>query len=157
MVRNLDTGEEKELCQVWGLGFALSPDGEQLAFNSQNVLQVMPAEGGEPRELLRLSHSESFPFWIGPTWMPNGRHIIVGRANCLDPDNSEDDTSQLYEMWRIPVYGGESQKLDFSMKAPHRFSVHPDGRQIAFTQSWNQTTSGIWAMKNFLPEIKAPR
>jgi Tol biopolymer transport system component len=157
MVRDLDTGEEKELCHVWGIGFALSPNGEQVALCSRNVLQVMLAGGGKPRELLKLSPSECFSCWMGPAWMPDGRHIIFGRVKSLDPDDPEAATNQGVELWRIPIDGGESQKLGLSMAGGHRFSVHPDGRQIAFTQSEDHPRSGIWAMENFLPETRAIR
>ena len=156
MVRDLKTGKEKELSRD-ASAFALSPDGQQLAFHSDKVLQVMPAAGGEPREVLRLPPSEHFPGWFGPAWTPDGRHIIVRKGESLYPDDPEAGARQLYEVCRVPIEGGEPQKLGFAMKPFHKLSIHPDGRRIAFTQPGARREAEVWAMENFLPVPVAAR
>ena len=150
VVRDLKTGKEKELSRD-ASAFALSPDGQQLAFHSDKVLQVMPAAGGKPREVLRGTASEWFPGGVGPAWTPDGHHIIVRKGESLYPDDPEASERQLYEVWRVPVEGGEPEKLGLAMKPFHELSIHPDGRQIAFTQPGARRGSEVWAMENFLP------
>jgi Tol biopolymer transport system component len=157
VVHNLETGEEKELSREDCLSLALSPDSQQLAFCSFHVLHLMPTMGGEPRQLLRLPPSERFPYGIGPAWTPDGRYIIVAKGRNLYQDDPEADTRQLFELWRIPVEGGEVQKLGFAMKEAHELSIHPDGRQIAFTRPGALRLFEVWAMENFLPKIKATK
>jgi hypothetical protein len=40
---------------------------------------------------------------------------------------------------------------------PQGLSVHPDGRQIAFTAGKPLLGDPIWVLENFLPEVKAVR
>ncbi|MCX6376441.1 MAG: hypothetical protein NTU88_10495, partial [Armatimonadetes bacterium] len=53
------------------------------------------------------------------------------------------------ELWSVSVQGGEPRKLDLTAENMRDLSVHPDGRQIAFTAG--QTKSEVWVMENFLP------
>jgi len=159
VARDLETGEEKELLsgdKYVPIAFAISPDGQQLAFSDTQVLQVMPSGGGEPREVLRLQPSETFAFATRPVWTPDGRHILFGKGK-LYPDDPETEANQSFELWRIPVEGGEPQKLGLAIKGFRQLSVHPDGRQIAFTQPGARRSNEIWAMENFLPEIKTAK
>lgn len=121
------------------------------------ALQVIPSAGGEPREVLRLPPSEMFPFGIGPAWTPDGRYIIIGKGKILYPDQPDASARQLFELWQIPVAGGEPQKLGLAMEAFHELSLHPDGHRIAFTQPGSGRYGEVWAMENFLPELKAGR
>ena len=163
VARELETGEEKELGR--GKAFALSPDGKQLVFHNMEALQVIPSAGGEPREVLRLPPSEIFPFGIGPAWTPDGRYIIVGKgrrnyppeADTHDLSEAKADAAQLFEVWQIPVEGGEPQKLGFAMEAFYELSLHPDGQRIAFIQPSSARYGEVWAMENFLPELKAAK
>ena len=163
VARELETGGEKELGR--GQAIALSPDGQQLVFHKMQALQVIPSAGGEPREVLRLPPSEIFPFGIGPAWTPDGRYIIVGKgrrnypleADTRELSEAKADAAQLFEAWQIPVEGGEPQKLGLAMEAFHELSLHPDGRRIAFTQPGSARYGEVWAMENFLPELKAAK
>jgi Tol biopolymer transport system component/beta-lactamase regulating signal transducer with metallopeptidase domain len=143
--RDLRTGREKELNRVAGSlwNLALSYDGGRLALVSQergtgySSLQVIPAAGGEPRELLRVKAPE----WINTVaWMPDGRHLLFGRRD---------------EAWWIAVAGGEPQPLGLAMKHLRDLRVHPDGRRIAFTAGLGEME--IWVMENFLPGAQTAR
>ncbi len=159
VAHNPETGEDKELYgeeEYAPIALAVSPDGQQLAFHNRQTLQVMPTTGGEPREILRLQPPEIMSIGTTPAWTPDGRYIIVGKGEYY-PDDPEATARELFDVWRFPVEGGEPQKLGFAMSAFHQLSVHPDGRRIAFTQPGARWEREIWAMENFLPELKGAK
>jgi Tol biopolymer transport system component len=135
--------------------FSISPDKKWLAVIDQpikppaekyeRVIKIIPAEGGEPRELCRFENSRN-PRVI-PRWSADGRFIIYPRIESGE---------NLWELWRVPFIGGQPQKMGISMGGPSTISPHPDGRQIAFT-SHGLTDKGpeIWVMENFLPGDEA--
>jgi Tol biopolymer transport system component len=135
-MRDVTTGREKELFRADGIRagtLAVSANGRQLAFAAEyegmrvKTIQVMPAAGGRPRELLR-DNAETI--W-SLTWMPDGRDLLFVRNN---------------EVWRLPVTGGEPQPVGLTMKGMRGLSVHPDGRRIAFTAGSPEIE--IWVMEN---------
>ena len=159
MVRDLESGEEKELYRESfpeRFAISLSPDGQWLSFlnnrSTKRVLRVMPAAGGEPRELYTWELSGAY---IWQTWTADGRYILVPiRPPIKDLEGKMENIR--WALWRIPVEDGEPQKLGLEVPGIF-FSVHPDGRHIAFT-STDPTINmrgGVWVMENFLPEIEA--
>lgn len=153
VLHELETGKEKELRGKVGDALAISPDGRQLAFFVKGALMVMPAAGGEPRELLRLDNpEESFHTnQIGVAWTPDGRYILFGKKRPNEPE----------ELCQIPSEGGKPQKL-LAMNKLHHISIHPDGQRIAFTSYTGgpMGTMGkaeVWTMENFLPESMTVR
>ncbi len=148
MTFDLKTRRESELYRANSgiYMLATSPDGQRLAFCESseavfpNVVMTIPASGGEPRELLRVPEGKTFPWGVGISWTPDGRHVVVGRPGAPDqPD----------ELWIIPATGGEPRKLNLGFKV-RKLSLHPDGRRIAFGQS-DADAGDIWVMENFLP------
>jgi hypothetical protein len=130
-----------------GLGnVALSPDGRLLAVTGfdrgakSGSLLLVPAEGGELRELLRLSDSgpETLGAFVG--WLPDGKFLIFRKG-----------PSAARETWRIPVEGGAPAKYGAEWTVGPA-TINPDGRQVAFPMGVR--TLEIWAMENFLPTIK---
>jgi Tol biopolymer transport system component len=178
VARDPESGREEELYRVVspvGVShLAASPDGQWLAFvwsgtdKGPTALKVMPAAGGEPRELVKLPaprrHTFGTPF-VELAWTPDSRHIIYALTIA--------GQKQEFEMWRISLEGGQPQRLGLAMEGlqPQGLSVHPDGRQIAFTASPLRRGAGagtgpagdpiagdpIWVLENFLPEVKAVR
>jgi Tol biopolymer transport system component len=152
VLRDLQTGQEKELYSlIFGnssypaSGLALSRDGRQLAFSvsefGSKIIKVMPAAGGEVRELLRGDQS---PLRFNPgtiAWAPDGRSMLF--ANPSSPRSSKTD------LWQIPVHGGKPRKLELTAENMRDLSIHPNGRHIAFTAG--QLKSEVWVMENFLP------
>ncbi len=149
VARDLATGQEKELFSVaepshFGAGAALSRDGRQVAFavrdsvSRSNVLKVLPAEGGEARDLLR---GVEMPFPGSVAWTPDGLNLVFARKP--NPRGSRT------ELWRVPVQGGEPQKLDLGADDIRDLRLHPDGRHIAFTAGNDRQE--VWALSNFLP------
>ena len=154
MVRNLDTAEEREL-HSYSAGndfvfssLAVSPDGGRRlfvgSFGRAAALQVIPAEGGEPRELFRVQAPDFIEGF--PAWTPDGKAVIFGIGKSSD--DPEEVAEANVELWRIPAEGGQPEKL--GLEGALSVRVHPDGRQIAFVRS--ERRAEIWKMENFLPE-----
>jgi Tol biopolymer transport system component len=161
-LRDLETGRETEVYRsASGVHYsdagpnnlALSADGRWLAFGlgsdvRSGVLMVMPAAGGEPRELLRLRDGQGL--LKGIEWAPDGRHLLFtkGPGGFIIPGFTE-------ELWRISVDGGEPQKVGLATQDRGTLAIHPDGRQIAFTAGGPKRE--VWVMENLLPPLKAAR
>jgi Tol biopolymer transport system component len=143
MVRDLETGHDKQLvraaiCPHPYLGWALSPDGKQLAFILEfpavRTLNTISTTGGQPKELLRMKEKQASDV----AWTSDSQNVLFMRGNAL---------------WRIPAEGGEPRKLWTWEKRHLSFegiSVHPDGRNLAFDV--REVRSEVWVMENFLPE-----
>lgn len=149
--RDLETGREQKLYRPVPPSriryLARSPDGRRLAFGSssgdyaqEEALLVIPSGGGETREVLRMQKGGL----SGVEWTPDGRQLFFSRAGDSAP-----------ELWRIPLEGGQPQKLELSTDWQGDVSLHPAGRRIAFTAGKNR--SEVWVMENFLPELQAGR
>jgi Tol biopolymer transport system component len=151
VARDLQSGQEREILRREGppdyatLGWvALSPDGRLLAITAfdkstqSGSLLVIPAEGGQPRELLRTPASgpEQLGAWV--EWSPDGKYVIFRKG------------SPTRENFRIPVEGGTPLKYAGDwMVGPS--TTNPDGRQVAFAMGQHKIE--IWAMENFLPAL----
>ena len=134
---DLDTMEEKELCQVLGrvTWLPVSPDGRQLAFIVGGILKVLPTTGGQPRELTKAYGR------CGIAWTPDGRYLLFGRKIG----------GSKIELWRIPAEGGEPQNTGLAFDGwDVDIRMHPDGRRIAFA-SMKVDKNEVWVMENFLP------
>ena len=163
------------------LAFLRAPAGEVKPRNEEErdrgiekaQLWVLPADGGEARQLTWARNG------VGePEWSPDGAFIVYS-AEVGEPDDPEADDAGLHDkrvpavrtidrlwnrfdgkgwvyerrshLFRIAVGGGEPEQLtdgDWDDGAP---TFSPDGRQIAFTSdrtderwSWPATTSGCY-------------
>ncbi|MBK5292279.1 MAG: PD40 domain-containing protein [Acidobacteriia bacterium] len=145
IVRDRETGREEELLPAGRLFinyWTLSRDGSQLALlvsqleSKSTAIYVMPARGGEPRQIIAL------PDISGQVldWEPDGRGLVFARAR-----NSE--------LWRISTEGGKPEKLDLTMFNMRLLRLHPDGQRIVFNAG--EPKSEVWAMENFLPTLTA--
>jgi Tol biopolymer transport system component len=163
-VRDLETGRDREVYRPalassisWDSHLALSPDGRRLAFVSnrqtemagnpanEQTLLVIPATGGDPRELLKV-HKRIVDEWNGLAsieWTRDGNHVLY---------------SWNRELWKISVMGGEAQRLGLASTAARltSVSVHPDGQRIAFAAG-DPTKQEVWVMENFWPAAAASR
>jgi Tol biopolymer transport system component len=151
--RDLQSGKDYDLGRSTS-NYAVSPDGRRLvirigdAAEKATSLAIVPVEGGEPRELLRIRAPESLPSWSGLAWTPDGKHILYTLSR-------DENREQPFELWRIPSEGGTPQKTGIAMKQLRELRVHPDGKTIVFGAGLN--TFEIWVMENFLPAIKAAK
>ena len=146
-IRNLETGEERELLSdkhiTWR--YVLSPDGKWLAYNvidpnidEYGVLKVVPISGGEPREVLdKLPRKDTTGMLA---WTPDSKALLYMDGNSLR---------------RISVLGKNSspQKLCVFELQPDILSIHPDGQRIAIICGVSKKE--IWVMENFLPSTPA--
>jgi Tol biopolymer transport system component len=175
VTRDLESGGETELRRVTSpvavLELSASPDGRWLAFIEWDMdegtasLKVMPAKGGEPRDLVAFSKVR---FLRGPlvelTWTPDSRHIVYALSSTAVPWSPELEIHWLprvrveedeFQLWQVPVEGGEPERLGVTMKGfflPYGLSISPDGRRIAFTTgSPAHFGDPIGVLENFLP------
>jgi len=149
VARDLESGEDKVLFRGHvGLGVAVSPDGEKIAYSSFSgeqyelaILCVLSLKEGKPQEILRLKNPEDFGHIA---WSPDGSRILFVRRNYQE--NKAD-------VWQILVEGGQPQSLGLSTTEMVRsISIHPDGSRIAFSSG--RYEAEIWVMENFLPSKK---
>jgi Tol biopolymer transport system component len=154
VARDIETGQEREIARVPyldGRGFTravVSPNGRFVAFGAPveggqwTALRLVPAMGGELRELFRFRLSEM----TGNdeiAWTPDGSNILCVRRTGKDG---------MPELWRIPITGGEPQRMGLSMKDMKFVTVDPDGRRLAFQGNEGGRTPGeVWVLENFLP------
>jgi len=151
-VRELATGQEKEIFRTDAPAtlvnsLALSADGRELAFFfmypdglATTVIKIIK-NTGEPVRDISLEKKE-FPAGAGViTWTPDGRHLVFATAvNAEKPKT---------ELWRVPVEGGQLQRVGISMEGLVGLRMHPDGQRIAF--SAGEFKSEVWALEHFLP------
>ncbi len=149
MLREIKSGTEKEIYRSSSndrFGLSCSPDGKWLAFikkgyiGDKGVLQIMPAAGGEPRELYRPKQGslrlKTF------RWTPDGKYILLFNAGQQEPEE--------FSLLRIPIEGGEPQVLGLLDMRISSLSLHPDGQHIAFAAG-TYMPAEVWVMENFLP------
>jgi Tol biopolymer transport system component len=152
----IETRQEKKLYrsspgQRVRKSLLVSPDGRLLAFvdyeppePGTSVVKMVSTEGGQAHELFRVP----LPGYIntngGLGWAQDGRYLFVIKAMSMQSGNSE--------LLRIPVTGGEPQKLGPITGVAHTPSIHPDGNRIAFSALSKASESESWVMENFLPK-----
>ncbi len=145
--RDMETGIEKELFRMdVRLPFvaSLSPDGKWMAVVSreeQRAIQILPSEGGEPRELYRFEHSGGHPTWLD--WTPDNKFIVFSKKN----------EGSGWGLYRVSVDGGDPQNLGISTTFISGVDVHPSGKHLAFCSygpEWKKPE--LWVMENFLPK-----
>ncbi|MBI2825067.1 MAG: S9 family peptidase [Planctomycetia bacterium] len=96
-------------------------------------LFVMPAEGGEPRDVTpgdRDGYPTSSTFSLGDdfTFSPDGRYLVY-----TAPPERDEAWSTNYDIWRVPIAGGTPENLTAANQAADscpRFS--PDGKLLAY-------------------------
>jgi len=152
---DLRSGQETTVIEkpglIWG---AISPDGQRLGINVNSdkswSLLVMPASGGEARELVRVDKEKEVPFLGSPWWTPDGRYIafLKGVKKGMTPNQ--------WQLWRVAVEGGEPQRLGLTVgQQMGGLRPHPDGRRLATTDF--KVNLEVWVMENFLPPAKASK
>ena len=163
ITRDIESGHEEELFaldgtrDMRGLTFALSEDGRHLALATQvrassgvgadRRISIMPAKGGEPRELWKSEERATRPVI---TWTPDGQSLLFTKQS---PEGGR-------ELWLVPTGGGQARKLCGPQEMMCQgmmygvlhsaLDMHPDGQRIAF--DCFEYRHEVWAMENFLPE-----
>ena len=170
MERDLASGQETELyrgvAHSWLNRILLSPDGQQVAWRSPGpedsggVVTVAPFPGGEGRVVFSVEPSERIDIDM-PVWMPDGRHLLVGTSARRGP------ATRLINLWRVPVEGGEPERLDLTIGhlddgSPNggwvRIRVSPDQRRVVFHSARLLPGAGeLLVMENFLSLLDSER
>jgi Tol biopolymer transport system component len=136
----------------------LSPDGRSIATvettPTSATLFVLPVAGGAPRELMRVASPAEGLDGYRANWTPDGQALVVPRLR--------NGAAGPLELWRVPLDGGASRKLDIGategrLVGVGGFRLHPDGRQIAFVAYAGTVGPEVWALENFLPVTSARR
>lgn len=135
---------------------AVSPHGDRVAYgiydvpSKQTTLVMMPVGGGEPHEVYRAANWQNGGRF-SLAWSRDGRYLIFAR-----PDGGGPTPSSPQNLWRVPVSGGEPEKLGISGESIFYPQMSPDGRRIAFTGRENNAQE-VWALENFLPRRVAAK
>jgi len=159
---DLRSGQEKVVTEKPGPGRiqvgVASPDGRRLLIavvdGKSLVLLVMPAAGGEARQLVRIDEEE-VPFWGTPSWTPDGRYVAFLKGVKGEAQISYKERH--WQLWRVAAEGGEPQSLGltFTGQLTGALRLHPDGRRVAIDDI--KVNLEVWVMENFLPPLKKPR
>jgi Tol biopolymer transport system component len=155
VVRDLKSGEERELYRFptleRGIDIALSPDSRRLSFvnyawGAVRSLRIMPASGGDAREVWSFGETKQGTPGVDHTWTPDGRYILFSA-----PDQSN---LQNWELWRVPLEGGKPEKMGLQRRWGFwDLTVRPDGRQLTFAgRGGASSDSELWVMENLLPK-----
>ncbi len=156
--RDLETGREDEIGSFQSVNsthelFGISPDGKILAYVQRDtdqgldIINVIPVTGGNPEKICILDHDKHTIRELA--WSSDSRFILFASMSRLSLLESQ------CEIMRVSADGGEPEKLGISMDLISYLSIHPDGRQIAFSsKGFSQRYPEIWVMENFLPKDK---
>jgi Tol biopolymer transport system component len=158
---DLKTGDERELYSVpfYPHNLVLSRDGRKLALmcsenpyenkEKKHVLKIIPVDGGDVKERLSFMQVGGWGL-VDVSWSPEGQYIFFTRISSEQNKDGPPD----WELWRIPVEGGDAENLGLTMKKLPTISIHPDGQQIVLSAyTFGAAPSPeVWVMENFLPE-----
>jgi hypothetical protein len=150
---DIETRRESELknipcCLSEFLSLAVSPDGLQLAMvlgGGDSIVEVMPSAGGQSRKVFRPATPEmgSGANRHSLAWSRDQRFLLWVREDK--------------HLWKVPVAGGQPEKVGIPMDGIKNLAVHPDGRQLVFDAATEEPTREIWALEKLLPEVNAKK
>lgn len=156
-VRDLESQHERTLLTVDWNKFTLrnlvvSPDGSQLAYRLSDwkaltaEIRTMSSGGGDSRVLVS-GHAEELSSYTPPGWSRDGRHLLFFRGDPKSGDR---------RLWRVPLAGGEPERLDLTGKGLSFSQFHPAGSRVAFSQGdWGDVE--LWVMQNLFSELRGAR
>ncbi len=160
IAREVENGRERDVARIrcfgWAWDLAISPDGKRLAIlapvdeSKSAVIQLVPTDGGAPRELYRLQQSD-VPYRGEIAWTPDGRNLLVMRRAGKE---------NIRELWLYPAdRTAEPRSLGFTAQYMREPAVHPDGRRIAFTAGAYARSDKVelWVIDNLLPVLRSGR
>lgn len=91
---------------------------------TRRQLFVVPAGGGEPRQLTDL------PFDVGgPVWSADGRYVFFTGDEYQDDETSTERTG---DIWAVAAQGGSVRRLTTNPGSEFAPAVAPDGGSIAY-------------------------
>ena len=109
---------------------------------NERRLKIISIDDGEAHELCRFVNASNAGDF--PRWSRDGRYIFFSGIRPGD---------KTWDVWYVPVGGGEPKGLGLSMHRIQQVSPHPDGSRLAF-YSLGPTVHGpeVWVMSNFLAQ-----
>jgi Tol biopolymer transport system component len=152
--RDITSGAERKVVSGEFQVFGISPDGRSIvapvraiAGGAAGGVVRIGVDNGELRDLLRAAPSQETPPFIAPQWTPDGGAVLV---HMRSPN----------ELWLVPTTGAPPRKLDvdvrdWSFGGVGQFSLHPDGRRIAFLSG--SLSNEVMVLENFLPRTTPAR
>ena len=113
---------------------AWSPDGQLIVFqreyeNEERDVWIMNADGTDQRNLTDTPGNDQHP-----RFSPDQKHIVFD-SNRDDPRENDDAWQQNYEIYIMPVDGGDATRLTNWGAWDMYPSLSPDGRKLA----WRRT------------------
>jgi Tol biopolymer transport system component len=147
VARGLSSGTEREIVRRERFGdVVLSRDGMWLATvafegTSRAALLLMPAAGGDARELLRVSDPETLGAFVA--WLPDSKSLLFRKF-------AKGATRR--EPWRISIDGQGAREINLGGLLGPNPNINSDGRQFAFAAG--NPSLEIWALENFLPSTR---
>jgi Tol biopolymer transport system component len=157
--KNLQTGKmdvvyEVDSKQMFLSMISLSPDGTRLAAMERRMprgnesttewtLKIISTKDGKAREACRFFSVTNDSLF--PRWSRDGQYIFFP-----GPRPGKEVT---WDIWYVPVKGGDPKGLGLSLQRIEDISPHPDGFRFAFS-SLGPTVHGpeVWVMENFLTQ-----
>jgi len=138
VAHDLQSGKETIVCEKKGLYAGLvSPDGQQLLIaigdGKSQVLLVMPATGGEARELVKVNGEKEVPFWGSASWTPDGRYIVFLKGIKGETQIPYMDTQ--WQLWRVAVEARTAAAGALCRQLTGQLRMHP------MAVMWLQTIS----------------
>ena len=124
-------------------GLALRPGKNELAVIARNVIKLLNLENSEVTEFLKLGPEVKHSY---VQWSPDGSWLYL--IKCLGEKTVEGEKT--VQLWKIDANGDNAQLIEKSLPHMRNFSIHPDGKRLAFTVGEGGGDSSIWVMKNFL-------
>lgn len=155
---------EKVVEMRWVTSASIQPQGEKIAYTLRVPRDASEKPGSYYSELwvVDVESGKTLPFVQKPysvghiQWASDGASILfVMKRHSVDPH------SQVY---RIPVSGGEAQKISHAKGNVLNFKLSPDGQKLAFTmkeeepeevkkakeQGFDQTVADTWTTQTRL-------
>jgi Tol biopolymer transport system component len=141
-VANVDGTGVREITPdgVDGFGVRWSPDGSMLVYQGRDAttleigdLFVVDVATGETTQITDLGRATYGWWFLAPTFGPDGETIVFHV-----PSGPDDDATTRWDLWSVPVAGGEPSLLVRDASVP---AYAPDGETIAYLDS----PRGFWA------------
>jgi len=118
--RQLTRGEAERWYPDW------SPSGLEIVIEGNDGLLIMPAEGGQGRQLTNESRD------LHPDWSPDGKWVVF--------DSVRDGSRRL---WLVPAAGGQAEPLTKGEAYSPRWSI--DGTEVYFN-GFGDRKNNVWAL-----------
>jgi eukaryotic-like serine/threonine-protein kinase len=143
---SLATGETRELTKAQRDSFPVfSPDGKWMVLKRQIAgsaaqLSVMPAEGGEARQ---VTFDPLQPIRAA-TWTPDSREVVFASLRS-GADGS---------LWRVSVDGGAPRPVSATLRDASDPSISPQGR-MAYLEDWMDTNLYLFSAARLNRDVPA--